>query len=38
MKKFTPLLILGIFLTAVIFMVFGMENASAIAHPTYKNK
>ncbi|SFV56271.1 hypothetical protein MNB_SV-9-117 [hydrothermal vent metagenome] len=38
MKKFTPLLVLGIFLTAVIFMVFGMKNASTIVHPTYKSK
>jgi hypothetical protein len=38
MKKLTPLIVLGIFLVAVVFMVFGMKNASDIVHPTYKTK
>jgi cbb3-type cytochrome oxidase subunit 3 len=27
MKKFTPLLILSIFLVGVVWMIFGMKNA-----------
>jgi len=38
MKKFAPLFILGIFLTAVILMVISMKNASTIVHPSYKSK
>jgi hypothetical protein len=36
MKKLTPLIVLGIFLIAVVFMIFGMKNASDIVHPSYK--
>jgi len=38
MKKLTPLIVLGIFFIAIIFMVFGMKNASNIVHPTYQTK
>ena len=34
MKKFAPLLILGMFLIGVYFMIQGMEEANELAHPT----
>ena len=33
LKKFTPLLILGMFLIGTYFMIQGMEQATALAHP-----
>ena len=38
MKKFTPLLILGIFMVGVVFMVFGMKNAMSVADHTKVKK
>jgi len=33
MKRFTPLIVLGLFLIGVYFMIQGMEEATALAHP-----
>jgi len=33
-KKFTPLIILGMFIVALYFMVQGMKQANELAHPT----
>ncbi|MEA3492386.1 MAG: hypothetical protein U9R27_10850 [Campylobacterota bacterium] len=33
MKKFTPVLILTIFLVGVVWMIFGMKNAMDISDP-----
>jgi len=38
MKKFTPLLILGIFMAGVIWMIFGMKNAMNVADHTKVKK
>ena len=38
MKKFTPLLILGIFMAGVVFMIFGMKNAMNVADHTKVKK
>lgn len=38
MKKFTPLLILGIFMAGVVFMIFGMKNAMNVADHTKAKK
>jgi hypothetical protein len=38
MKKFAPLLILAIFLTGVVWMIFGMKNAMHITDHTKVKK
>jgi len=38
MKKFTPLLILVIFMAGVIWMIFGMKNAMNVADHTKVKK
>ena len=38
MKKFTPLLILLIFLAGVVWMIFGMKNAMSVADHTKVKK
>lgn len=38
MKKFTPLLILAIFLAGVVWMIFGMKNAMNVADPAKVKK
>ena len=39
MKKYTPLLVLGIFMAGVIWMIFGMKNAmDAVDHTKVKVK
>jgi len=38
MKKFAPLIILGIFLAGVIWMIFGMKNAMNITDHTKVDK
>jgi len=38
MKKFAPLIILGIFLIAVVWMIFGMKNAMNMADHTKVQK
>ncbi len=38
MKKFTPLLILGIFMAGVVWMIFGMKNAMNVADHTKVKK
>ncbi|MEA3456957.1 MAG: hypothetical protein U9R26_10630 [Campylobacterota bacterium] len=38
MKKFTPLLILAIFLSGVVWMIFGMKNAMNVADHTKVKK
>ena len=37
-KKFTPLLILAMFLVGTYFMIQGMEKATALAHPQKTDK
>ncbi len=32
-KKFTPLIVLAMFLVGAYFMIQGMEEATALAHP-----
>jgi len=34
LKKFTPLIILGMFLIGTYFMIQGMNQATALAHPS----
>lgn len=38
LKKFTPLIILGMFLIAGWFMIIGMNQATELAHPTKVEK
>ena len=38
MKKFTPLLILSIFLMGVVWMIFGMKNAMNVSDHTKVKK
>ena len=38
MKKFTPLLILAIFLVGVVWMIYGMKNAMNVADHTKVKK
>jgi len=38
LKKLTPLLILGMFLIGTYFMIQGMEQATALAHPQHIEK
>jgi len=37
-KKFAPLIILAMFLVATYFMIQGMEQATALAHPQKADK
>jgi len=37
-KKFTPLIILGMFLIGTYFMIQGMNQATALAHPQKSQK
>jgi len=38
LKKFTPLVILAMFLVAGWFMIQGMDQATELAHPTKAQK
>jgi hypothetical protein len=37
-RKLAPLIILAMFVIATFFVIRGLEHATAISHPTMKNR